>query len=204
VAKAIEAEMKAEIAAKPIAEQPAEHTIVGLDGPLPARHARKISTSISKVVLGRIETVGRASEMYASVRDFDDLARERVRFALRKASRGPSTRLTKGGTTRLRRRTRHHGLSEVLNWDGADRSIAACAPRVVASKCERLDLFDAGKGLDLGKNRVPKDAIDLDERDRRAALAITAKGEGRDIDRPGFIGRFASILGNAEVSSLLT
>jgi hypothetical protein len=92
-----------------------------------------------------------------------------------KAGRGPSNRLTKRGPTRLRRRARHHGLS---NLDQLGR----CAPRVAASKCELLDLFDTGKGLDLVKNRVQKDAIDLDERDRRAALAITAKGEGRDID----------------------
>ena len=68
VGKAIEAEMKAEIAAKPIAKQPADPW--------------------------KVETAGRTSEMFTAVRDFDDLARERFRSALRKAGRGPSTRLT--------------------------------------------------------------------------------------------------------------
>ena len=60
--------MKAEIAAKPIAKQPADPW--------------------------KVETAGRTSEMFTAVRDFDDLARERFRSALRKAGRGPSTRLT--------------------------------------------------------------------------------------------------------------
>ena len=77
--------MKAEIAAKPMAEKPAEHMIVGLDGDAAGATRSKNQRKHFEVVLGKIETVGRASEMSAAVRDFDDLARERVRSVLRKS-----------------------------------------------------------------------------------------------------------------------
>ena len=93
VGKAIEAEMKAEIDAKPIAEQPAEHMIFGIDGTFVGATRSKNQRKHFEAVLGRIETVG-TSEMFAAVRDFDDLARGRFRSALRNAGRGPSTRLT--------------------------------------------------------------------------------------------------------------
>jgi hypothetical protein len=85
VGRANEAKMKAEIAAKPMAEKPAEHMIVGLDGASAGATRSKNQRKHFEVVLGRIETVGRASEMSAAVRDFDDLARERVRSVLRKS-----------------------------------------------------------------------------------------------------------------------
>jgi hypothetical protein len=83
VGKAIEAELKAEVAAKPMAEQPAEHMIAGLDGASAGATRSKNQRKHFEVVLG--ETIGRASEMSAGVRDFDDLARERVRSVLRKS-----------------------------------------------------------------------------------------------------------------------
>jgi hypothetical protein len=87
VGKAIEAEMRAEIDAKPIAEQPAEHMIFGIDGTFVRATRSKNQRKHFEVVLGRIETAGRASEMFAAARDFHDLARERFRSALRKAGR---------------------------------------------------------------------------------------------------------------------
>ncbi len=77
--------MKAEIAGKPMAEKPAEHMIVGLDGASAGATRSKNQRKHFEVVLGRIETVEQASEMSAAVRDFDDLARERVRSVLRKS-----------------------------------------------------------------------------------------------------------------------
>jgi hypothetical protein len=92
--KAIEAETRAEIAAKPNVERPAEHVIVGIDGAFVKATHSKNQRKHLEVVLGRIETIGRASQIFAAVRDLDDLARERVRSALRRAGRGPATRLT--------------------------------------------------------------------------------------------------------------
>jgi hypothetical protein len=90
VGKAIEAETKAEIAAKSTVEEPAEHTIVGIDGAFVGATDSKNQREQFEVVLGRIEAAG-GSEIFAAVRDLDDLARERVRAALRKAGRGPGS-----------------------------------------------------------------------------------------------------------------
>ncbi len=104
VGKAIEAETKAEIAAKSIVEDPAEHMTVGIDGAFVGATHSKNQRKQFEVVLGRIEAAGRGSEIFAAVRDLDDLARERVRSALRKAGRGPVTRLTvfSGGEDAMR------------------------------------------------------------------------------------------------------
>jgi hypothetical protein len=91
VGKAIEAEMRAEIAAKSIVEKPAEHMIVGIDGAFVGATHSKNRRKQFEVVLGWIEAAGRRSEIFAAVRDLDDLARERVRAALRKAGRGPES-----------------------------------------------------------------------------------------------------------------
>jgi len=61
------------------------HMIVGLDGASAGATRSKNQRKHFEVVLGRIETVGQASEMSATVWDFDDLARERVRSVLRKS-----------------------------------------------------------------------------------------------------------------------
>jgi hypothetical protein len=45
-------------------------------------------------VFGRIEACGRQDKIFAAVRDLDDLARERVRSALRSAGLGLATNLT--------------------------------------------------------------------------------------------------------------
>jgi hypothetical protein len=65
VGKVIEADVRAEIAAKPIVKEPADQMIVGIDG-----------------------------AFVRATSDLDDLARERVRSVLRAAGRGPATKLT--------------------------------------------------------------------------------------------------------------
>jgi hypothetical protein len=47
-----------------------------------------------EIVLGRIDSGSCSGKAFAAVRDLDDLARERVRSALRTAGRGPATNLT--------------------------------------------------------------------------------------------------------------
>ncbi len=94
VGKAIETETRAEIAGKPTVEKPVEHLIVGIDGALVKATRSKNQRRNFEIVLGRIEPCGRQDKILAAVRDLDDLARERVRFALRSAGRGPATNLT--------------------------------------------------------------------------------------------------------------
>jgi len=87
VGKTIKAETRTEIAAKSVVEKPADHMIVGIDGAFVSATHSKNQRKQFEVVLGRIDSAGRASEMFAA-------ARERVRAALRKAGRGPATKLT--------------------------------------------------------------------------------------------------------------
>jgi hypothetical protein len=94
VGRAIEAETRVEIAANSIVEKPAEHMTVGIDGAFVGATHSKNQRKQFEVVLGRIEAAGRRSEVFAAVRDLDDLARQRVRAALRKDGRGAATRLT--------------------------------------------------------------------------------------------------------------
>jgi hypothetical protein len=94
VGKMIEAETKAEITGKPSVEKPVEHMIVGIDGAFVKATRSKNQRRNFEIVLGRIEASGRRDKIFAAVRDLDDLARERVRSALRSAGRGPTTNLT--------------------------------------------------------------------------------------------------------------
>jgi hypothetical protein len=85
VGKAIEAETRAEIAEKPSVEKPVELMIVGIDGAFVKATRPKNQRKNFEIVLGRIEACGHQEKIFASVRDLDDLARERVRSALRSA-----------------------------------------------------------------------------------------------------------------------
>src|SRR5208282_1078922 len=123
-------------------------------GPLPARHARRISASNSKWSSAGSKPSDRRARCPPRCGISTILRVNGFVPSFAKAGCGPSNRLTKRGPTRLRRARTIMAPPTYLNWDRVP-------PRVTASKCERLDLFDAGKGLDLGKNRVQKDAIDL-------------------------------------------
>jgi hypothetical protein len=94
VGKAIEAETRVEIAEKPRVESPVDHMIVGIDGAFVKATRSKNQRRNFEIVLGRIEARGRGEKIFAAVRDLDDLARERVRSALRSAECGPATELT--------------------------------------------------------------------------------------------------------------
>ena len=94
VGKKIEAETRVEIATKPNVERPVDHMIVGIDGAFVKATRTKHQRKNFEIVLGRIEASGRSRKIFAAVRDLDDLARERVRSALRTAGRGPGTNLT--------------------------------------------------------------------------------------------------------------
>jgi hypothetical protein len=94
VGKKIEAETRAEIATKPNVERPVDHMIVGIDGAFVKAARTKNQRKNFEIVLGRIEASGRSRKIFAAVRDLDDLAGERVRWALRTAGRGPATNLT--------------------------------------------------------------------------------------------------------------
>lgn len=74
VGKAIEGEMRPEIAAKPIVEKPAEHMIVGIDGAFVKATHLKNQRKHFEVVLGRVESLGRGSKIFAAVRDLDESA----------------------------------------------------------------------------------------------------------------------------------
>ena len=77
VGQAIDDELRAEIAdAKPTAA-PAETMVVGIDGCY-IKGIHKARKSSIEVVLGRVESRGRPSEVFAVVRKLDDLAKERV------------------------------------------------------------------------------------------------------------------------------
>jgi hypothetical protein len=60
--------------------------IVGIDGAFVKATRSKNQRKNFEIVLGRIEV---SDKNFAAVRDLDDLARERVRSALRSAGRGP-------------------------------------------------------------------------------------------------------------------
>lgn len=70
--------------------------------PYDRRHRRRLRQSRAhenqrknfEIVLGRINSGSCSGKVFAAVRDLDDLARERVRSALRTAGRGPATNLT--------------------------------------------------------------------------------------------------------------
>ena len=94
VGKAIEAETRAEIAEKRSIEKPVDHIIFGIDGAFVKATRSKNQRKNSEIVLGRIEARGHGEKIFAAVRDLNDLARERVRSALRSAGRGPATKLT--------------------------------------------------------------------------------------------------------------
>ena len=90
VGQAIDDELRAEIAdAKPTAA-PAETMVVGIDGCY-IKGIHKARKSSIEVVLGRVESRGRPSEVFAVVRKLDDLAKERVRSVMRRCGRGPDT-----------------------------------------------------------------------------------------------------------------
>jgi len=86
--------VQAEIATKPIVKEPADQMIVGIDGAFVRATSLKNQRRQFEVVLGRIEPIGGSDKVFSAVRDLDDLARERVRSALRAAGRGPATKLT--------------------------------------------------------------------------------------------------------------
>ena len=94
VGKTIEAETRAEIVEKPSVEKPVEHMIVGIDGAFVKATRSKNQRKNFEIVLGRIEASGCQEKIFAAVHDLDDLARERVRSALRSAGRGSATKLT--------------------------------------------------------------------------------------------------------------
>jgi hypothetical protein len=94
VGRKIEAETRAEIAEKPIVARPADHMIVGIDGAFVKAARTKNQRKNFEIVLGRIDSGTCSGKVFAAVRDLDDLARERVRSALRTAGRGPATNLT--------------------------------------------------------------------------------------------------------------
>jgi hypothetical protein len=68
--------------------------VVGIDGAFVAATRSRTQRRHFEVVLGRIETPHCNGEVFAAVRDLDDRARDRIRSALRRAGRGPATRLT--------------------------------------------------------------------------------------------------------------
>jgi len=68
--------------------------VVGIDGVYVAATRTRMQRRHFEVVLGRIEAPDCNGEIFAAVRDLDGLARERIRSALRRAGRGPGTKLT--------------------------------------------------------------------------------------------------------------
>src|SRR5579872_2589320 len=67
---------------------------------------------------------------------------------------------------------RHHGAS----------TTAAQFSGAAALKPQRLGLFHARYLADLVQQAVRRRAVDFDQRDRRSALLVAAKREGRDVD----------------------
>lgn len=94
VGQQIEVETVAEISNRSAATTPAENMVVGIDGAYVAATRTRMQRRHFEVVLGRIETPDCNGEIFAAVRDLDGLAQERIRSALRRAGRGPATKLT--------------------------------------------------------------------------------------------------------------
>lgn len=94
VGQQIEAETVAETSNRSAATTPAENMVVGIDGAYVAATRTHMQRRHFEVVLGRIEAPDCNGEIFAAVRDLDGLARERIRSALRRAGRGPATKLT--------------------------------------------------------------------------------------------------------------
>jgi hypothetical protein len=92
VGKAIDAELRAEIAAANAPTAPVDTMIVGIDGCYVKGLTTRRKSSL-EIVLGRVEAPERASEMFAVVRRLDGLAKERVRAVLRRCGRGPQTKV---------------------------------------------------------------------------------------------------------------
>lgn len=94
IGQQIEAETTAEISERSVVAAPAESMVVGIDGAYVAATRTHMQRRHFEVVLGRIEAPDCNGEIFAAVRDLDGLARERIRSALRRAGRGPDTKLT--------------------------------------------------------------------------------------------------------------
>jgi hypothetical protein len=93
VGRQIEAETKADISERAVAGKTADHMVVGIDGAFVVATRSRTQRRHFEVVLGRIEAPDCKGDVFAAVRDLDDFARERVRSALRRAGRGPTTKL---------------------------------------------------------------------------------------------------------------
>jgi hypothetical protein len=94
IGRQIEAETAAEISERSAPPAPAENMVVGIDGAYVAATRTRMQRRHFEVVLGRVEAPDCSGEMFAAVRDLDGLAKERIRSALRRAGRGPATKLT--------------------------------------------------------------------------------------------------------------
>lgn len=94
IGQVIEAETAVEMSVKPIPAVPVEDMIVGIDGAFVKAIRARTQRKDFEIVLGRIEATGRDSEVFAAVRDLDELSKERIRSSLRTAGRGPATKLT--------------------------------------------------------------------------------------------------------------
>jgi len=94
VGKVIEDEVQAEIASKPVVNEPVEQMTVGIDGAFVRAASSKSQRRHFEIVLGKIEPLEQSTKVFAAVRDLNTHARARVRSALHTAGRGPATRLT--------------------------------------------------------------------------------------------------------------
>lgn len=101
VGRKIEAETGAEIAEQPTVARPADHMMVGIDGAFVKDARTKNQRKNFEIVLGRIDSGSCSGKVFAAVRDFDDLARERVRSALRTARRQKRMSHVKAGALPL-------------------------------------------------------------------------------------------------------
>ena len=81
------------------------------------RPERPCSDGISRSFWARIETPDCRDEIFAAVRDLDGLARERIRSALRRAGRGPATKLTVLSDGEDAMQTHGRGLVERAPWN---------------------------------------------------------------------------------------
>jgi hypothetical protein len=93
VGQAIEDELQDCIEHERTTADPAGSMVVGIDGAFVKAVPMETRRKDLEVVVGRIEVPGRPHELFAVVREPGGQSRERLRATLRRAGRGPATRL---------------------------------------------------------------------------------------------------------------
>ncbi len=91
--QAIEDELRGSVEHEQAAAGPVESMVVGIDGAFVKLVPTEARRGDLDVIIGRIEVPGRQSEISAAVRDLEGHTRERLQATLRRAGRGPATRL---------------------------------------------------------------------------------------------------------------